>query len=458
MKKRGIRNLHLADVNFGMYKRDKQICEVLAKTRNEYGWPFQIMTTTGKNSKKRVIEATDILGDTLRVNMSVQSMDKSVLKNIKRENIKLDDYIGISEILRNKGRSTQAEVIIGLPGESRKTFLKGMEDLLNSGVSEIGMYTLMALHGTEFKDPEYRKQFKMKGKHRIVPLNFGNYDEENIFDIEEVIIQTKDMSFEDYLWIRGFCLTVEIIHNSRPFIEFVKYVNSFKISNYDFILALYNDIHKAPVIIKKLYDEYLRETKEELWPTENSVFKQYKKPKNYDNLLNGRVGGNLIYKYKSLSLNSYINEWIEYLATISLEFTNKSVSYSKKERKIEVDTLKEYSLKRVTGIMDSKADLSPLEMKSNYNIRSWLDSNNSTLLCDHKSKFPISYKLIFSDEQLKTRKDLFERYGTDIPALSKIVTRVGNLENLFRRVITDDDKKQIKLSKKDKFVRYSLSN
>ena len=60
----------------------------------------------------------------------------------------------------------------------------------------------MMLHGTEFKNPEYREQFKYKGKYRIVPLNFGEYDGQKIFDYEEVGIETKDLSFKDYLDIR----------------------------------------------------------------------------------------------------------------------------------------------------------------------------------------------------------------------------------------------------------------
>ena len=51
----------------------------------------------------------------------------------------------------------------------------------------------------EFKNTQYaRKEFDIKGRFRIVPLNFGEYEGEKIFDFEEVGIQTKDMPFEDY--------------------------------------------------------------------------------------------------------------------------------------------------------------------------------------------------------------------------------------------------------------------
>ena len=59
--KLGITNLHLADVNFGMYPTDKLTCEYLLESKNKYSWPLQIMATTEKNSKKRVMEITSIL-------------------------------------------------------------------------------------------------------------------------------------------------------------------------------------------------------------------------------------------------------------------------------------------------------------------------------------------------------------------------------------------------------------
>ena len=52
--KLGISNLHLADVNFGMYPQDQIVAEMLLQTKKKYKWPLALMTTTGKNSKERI--------------------------------------------------------------------------------------------------------------------------------------------------------------------------------------------------------------------------------------------------------------------------------------------------------------------------------------------------------------------------------------------------------------------
>ena len=197
----GITNLHFADVNFGMYTQDAKVCEWLMESKKIYGWPLQVMATTGKNAKERIMEVTNILDPgMLNLNMSAQSMDDNVLENIKRSNIKVTVMKEINEELRKKGRATNSELIIPLPGETKKTFLKGVDDLLNSNASSLTIYTLMMLHGTEFQNPKFRENWGYKGKYRIVPLNFGEYENTRIFDYEEAGIATKDMPFEDYIY------------------------------------------------------------------------------------------------------------------------------------------------------------------------------------------------------------------------------------------------------------------
>ena len=130
----GIVNLHLADTNFGMYARDQDICKSLLESQRLFGWPRQIMATTGKNNKERVIEITKMMGNTFSINMSVQSMNQNVLTNIKRDNIMLETYTEINRQLNEQGRSTKGELIIGLPGETKVTDAATIDFALNLGL------------------------------------------------------------------------------------------------------------------------------------------------------------------------------------------------------------------------------------------------------------------------------------------------------------------------------------
>ena len=48
---------------------------------------------------------------------------------------------------------------------------------------------------------------------------------------------------------------------------------------------------------KEIFNDYKKESCEELWDTEIEMVKYYQKEENYKKLLKGDAGGNLIYKY-----------------------------------------------------------------------------------------------------------------------------------------------------------------
>ena len=52
---------------------------------------------------------------TLGMSMSIQSITDEVLRNIKRENMRLDDFLALKFVLQKAGLDTNAEVILGDP-------------------------------------------------------------------------------------------------------------------------------------------------------------------------------------------------------------------------------------------------------------------------------------------------------------------------------------------------------
>jgi len=462
--KLGITNLHFADVNFGMYPTDRTTCEFLMESKKKYGWPLQVMATTGKNSKVRVIEITKILGEMFSINMSMQSMDEQVLRNIKRSNIKLDHMIKINNFIKSEGKTARGELIIPLPGETKETFIKGLNALLKDSGTSICIYTLMMLHGTEFRNPQYRDKFKYKCKFRIVPLNFGEYDGRKIMDYEEVGVANKDLSFEDYLYIRVLALLVESLHNGRPFYEFFKFAKKFDIQPASLLSILCDNISDSPKSVQKLVNDFVNETKSELWDSEEKLIEHYKKDINYLKLKNGEVGGNLIYKYKSKSLVESGLDWMDYLEQqiFKLVIEKKKEIRSTEIIKSELSEIKNFCKLKINALLNPNVETKPVEGLFKFDILKWLDDERADKRLSGY-KFPLdSKKLIFefTRDQKSIRNDVFKRYGTNINAISKIVTRIPNLESQYRKVRFEHDNYLRDVYKKvsENFVRYSLSN
>jgi len=461
--KLGINNLHIADTNYGMYPRDREITMALLDAHNKYNWPNSIMATTGKNQKERVIDITSMLGNMFSVNMSAQSMDENVLGNIRRSNISLDAYKDINQHLKEAGRSTKAELIMLLPGETKDSFINGISQIIDSGIASLTIYTLMLLHGTEFKDPEYRKEFGYEGKFRIIPLNYGEYDSEKIFDYEEVAIQTNTASFQDYLDLRGVALFVESLINGRPFDELFSYAEQFGISRTKVIRSLQDNLEEAPKKVKDLYKEFTYETKHELWDSEEELLNYYRKEENYLKLKQGEVGGNLIYKYKSKSLLTAKSEWIQFIEKQIFKLVDNQINFyiETNELKKQLSNISKFCNAKLDGLFDLDTIQNNKVYDFDYDIIKWIDDSEDSPLSNWRLDYPIKYTMGYSDTQIDVRRDQLLRYGGSINQLSKLVTRISNLEGQMRKIKIDDSfARDIYTITKvgESFTQYTLAN
>ena len=91
----------------------------------------------------------------------------------------------------------------------------------------------------------------------------------------------------------------------------------------------------------------------------------------------------------------------------------------------------------------------------------WMDNYKDLSLPDLKFNDPKEYTFGFTNDQITMRQDHLNRYGSDLNALSKVVTRISNLESLFRKVKTDTAIARdiyTTTSNEDRFTRYTLAN
>jgi hypothetical protein len=226
-------------------------------------------------------------------------------------------------------------------------------------------------------------------------------------------------------------------------------------------MEVYNSIDGSSKTVKKLIQEYMKETKDELWNSEKEIVDFYSIDRNYSKLITGEVGGNLIYKYKALSLSQGDDGWVTHIGKVVKKIANESITNNSKRKEIfnQIESIVEYENNKLNGVLDANSDLKPIKMKTNYDIKSWIQSIDSEPLSKFKLKTPSVYEFKYTNEQILEREDYFKRYGTNINGLSKIVTRVSNVESLFRKVSFDGSEEFEECNNnEDKFVRYALSN
>ena len=176
---------------------------------------------------------------------------------------------------------------------------------------------------------------------------------------------------------------LETLRNSRPFEELFRYATSMGVSRMDLLRLVHNQMDHAPEQVQKVMSGFLEETRGELWDSEEDLVAHYRDDENYGRLFRGEVGGNLIYKYKSMSLAFAAEPWIFFLADAC-----KGIAAERLETpdaiaaaKEQIDRLAEFCHKKLASLLDVHGNVEPLHMESDYDVAGWLQSKERGGLC-----------------------------------------------------------------------------
>ncbi|MFQ5528412.1 MAG: B12-binding domain-containing radical SAM protein, partial [Thermoanaerobaculia bacterium] len=242
--------LCFSDDNFGMYPQDEEIAEFLGELQDTHGWPKYIRTTTGKNRGDRIIRVMRKAKGAMPMTSAVQSLNPIVLKNIKRDNISLETYRDIQREVIGQGMQAYGELILCLPGETKASFLDAVDRLLETGVKRVSAHQLMLLHGAPLANPDQRERFGFKTRFRVVARNVGDYLDEPVVETEEIVVETPEFSFEDYLECRVFHLLLTIFFYEGNFEEAFAWTREQGVRPYRVIRILQGLLDSAPAAFR----------------------------------------------------------------------------------------------------------------------------------------------------------------------------------------------------------------
>jgi radical SAM superfamily enzyme YgiQ (UPF0313 family) len=318
-------NLCFADDNFGMYREDEDVADYLGFLQDRYGWPRYIRTTTGKNKHERIIRVMRKIHGGLPMTSAVQSMNPVVLANIKRSNIKLDTYAEIQKEVVAQGMQSYGELVLSLPGETKATFMKAVSDLMDAGVKRVSAHQLMLLHGAPLSNPDSRAKWEFETRFRVVARNIGDYTGEPIIETEEMVVSTPTFSFEEYLEARVFHLLLTVFYYEGNFEEAFEFAHTKGIKPFDLVTHMQSRLSEAPEGFRRVIDDFVKESVEELFDTREACAAWARE--NFDALVDGTAGGNLLSKYSMLGRFYATTEALEFLRTSILSALGEGGTY-----------------------------------------------------------------------------------------------------------------------------------
>lgn len=206
-----IEYIFCCDANFGMLKRDIEIAQYVRDLKHRSGYPKALSVQNTKNATDRAFETQKILADgglNKGVALSMQSLDEKTLVNIKRDNISLDSYLELQHRFGAHGVETYSDLILGLPGETYESFVRGVSRLVDTGQhGRIQFNNLSVLPNAEMGDAEYMATFGMKTVVSEIINIHGARDrlDDDIVETQHLVVETASMPASDWRRVRSFC-------------------------------------------------------------------------------------------------------------------------------------------------------------------------------------------------------------------------------------------------------------
>lgn len=417
--------LRIADSNYGMFERDIDISAYIGQMQRDYGWPTFIDATTGKNRPDRIIKSVEQVSGALVLYQAVQSLDEDVLKKVKRQTIKLEGYKQLEIHMRGRGLRSVSDLILGLPGESLASHLRGLHTLLDSNIHQMHNFQAMMLRGSEMETLEVREMFKFDTRFRVLPKNFGVYEGEKVFDVEEIIVATDTLPFEDYITCRKWHLTSSVFWNDGWFADVVRFCRGFGIKNSEWWGQMLPAMENGSAPVRAFLDSFVGETKGELFPTREACIEFYSRAENFDKLQQGEIGDNLMYRYRALAS---FHLWDEVCATAMQATRELLASRGIPDRIANFDEFwadfSAYVRNQHASGFERDEILSSRRATLRYDIRGWLANEELGDPNAYRLPAPTEFEFALSEEGLHELDGALQTWTTHIKGLSKLVTRI----------------------------------
>ncbi len=419
--KSATKTVFIFDANWGMFEKDVDLAHEILKVMDKYDWPQYIECLTPKSNWNNLIKINDILKNRVQLSLSMQSLEMKTLKEIKRTNWTIKQYLDFVNEVKKRGKPTASEMIIPLPEETEKSYYEGVKFFMDNHV-QTRTWSLMMLVGAELGRDEPIKKHGLKAKYRVLPKEFGEYHGEKIFEIEKICVGTNTMNFEEYLNCRNYSFILKLLGHAI-FLPINKLTKKLDISWFDFSMAL-NNVLKSKDFkgkFKNLYDDFCKESRNELFETKEEAINFYSKPKNYKLLMSGEIGENLHAKYQAKSF--LILEDI--FTTIFYVLKNNFKKQYSKENESILNSSEKWlkNLYLIDAIMADKDKIKKDNYKLNidFDFPEWLKENSMPF---EKFKKNTTYQLSYDFKKIDyIRNEIKTVQGDKERALGRYLDR-----------------------------------
>ena len=360
------------------------------------------------------------------------------MNNIRRNNISANELLELALDANRTGANSYSEIILGLPGETKSSHEQTVRIILDAGFTNIYLFQLMLLPGSEMSTGISRHSYQMNTMYRVLPRCYGRYsvldDVLVSAEIEEICVSTNTLSFDDYLECRSMHLFVTIFYNDGLFSSLLKLIRSKGWSPWRWIELMMS--RELPHQFNSLYKNFRYATEHELWPTREALLEFIHGSNVVDKFLNGELGNNLLFIHKSLAIRDCAPELAKLAQEATKDLARENNDASEELHQF-INDCASYHQFKMTNLFSHLDET--IEMEFEYDIASF---EQCAVVNDlNYYRFPhlqlVSFTL--SPQQILVIRDYLSLYGSDTVGIGRILSKVY-AGKLFRNPDTLENK------------------
>jgi radical SAM superfamily enzyme YgiQ (UPF0313 family) len=316
-----------ADANFGIFSRDVEIAKHIGEIKAENPSLSRVTIWTSKNKPERNKEIACLMGNLERPLIAVQTWDPVVQKNIKRNNIKQESALNLVLEIKQEGMEVATDVLCGLPGETYESHLKTLRMAFDVGFDFIDVGNVVMLPGSELENNESRDKFGLRTKYRVRQGSYGEYNGIKAIEYEEIIRATTSFNENKMIRCRLLHWLIWLSWNAgflKPLLLFLH--RESKVNPLDFILKIMDEDKTGFPRIKKYFEKFLKESRDEWFGNIKELQAFYFEINNWQRLLTeGFAKMNFSYTTELILCHELRGEFYGFLYNIAKKMTSSNI-------------------------------------------------------------------------------------------------------------------------------------
>lgn len=214
-----VSHFEFTDANIGILDRDVEIAEYIGQNKLKYGYPKSLhiygVAKVKLKKKEAILDALLKYELYKEISISIQSIDKKLLENIKRTDIELEENLYLAKKYKTQYSDycqPNIEILLGIPGYTLDHFYEEMDYYYEYSSLRKERYLLSVLPDAEIFSDFQRKLWKIKtltigGDGRT--LDFSDSDKERLLTEKDHILSDPIFNSTYEIIISTFSYTTE---------------------------------------------------------------------------------------------------------------------------------------------------------------------------------------------------------------------------------------------------------